>query len=174
MILNAVNEETGKIFGMCWASGISMAPSLPCIPTHTGDSHDMPRARRIRVQKATAPNLSADHKPIDVLKKLVSDDRRKWGMDLNAHGGENMHIFDISVDRLDQRKGVGSALLKFGTDSMARYPAFRKSGFREIRRLEVDLNDYADGVKWVNFEGQERGLGDIHFRHIKYEPKHRV
>jgi ribosomal protein S18 acetylase RimI-like enzyme len=101
--------------------------------------------------------------------------------------GENMYIFDISVDHLDQRKGVGSALLKFGTDrcdahqcytwvhsSMARYPAFRKSGFREIGRLEVDLNDYANGVKWVNFEGRERGLGDIHFRHIKYEPKHRV
>ncbi|KAJ7086269.1 hypothetical protein C8R44DRAFT_536051, partial [Mycena epipterygia] len=74
-------------------------------------------------------------------------------------GRKNMYIFDISVDPLEQRKGVGSALLKFGTDrcnahqcyvwvhsSMTGpYPAFRKAGLKEIGRLDVNLDDYADG-----------------------------
>ncbi|KAJ7865820.1 hypothetical protein B0H13DRAFT_1898381 [Mycena leptocephala] len=60
-----------------------------------------------------------------------------------------MYIFDISVDLLERRKVVGSALLKFGTDIMAWYPAFRKAGFEDIGRLEVDVDDCADGVKRV-------------------------
>ncbi|KAJ7856416.1 hypothetical protein B0H13DRAFT_1902674 [Mycena leptocephala] len=34
-------------------------------------------------------------------------------------------------------------------DPMAGYPAFRKVGFEDIGRLEADLDDYGDGVKWV-------------------------
>ncbi|KAJ6583422.1 hypothetical protein DFH09DRAFT_911503 [Mycena vulgaris] len=65
-----------------------------------------------------------------------------------------MYIFGISVDPLEQRKGVGLALLKFRTDMcdahwlhscVAGYPVFRKARFEEIGRLEVNLDDYANG-----------------------------
>jgi hypothetical protein len=39
--------------------------------------------------------------------------------------------------------------------SMDRYPMFVKAGFKEIWKLEVNLDDYADGVKWVK-NGKEQ------------------
>ncbi|KAJ7920960.1 hypothetical protein B0H13DRAFT_1504518, partial [Mycena leptocephala] len=65
----------------------------------------------------------------------------------------------ISIDTVEQGKGVGTGLLKFETDicdehqcyawvhsSVVGYPVFRKAGFEDIGRLvEVDLDDYADG-----------------------------
>jgi hypothetical protein len=41
---------------------------------------------------------------------------------------------------------------------MAGYPAFRKAGFKEMGRLEVNLHDYAEGVKWVK-DGKEEDWG---------------
>jgi hypothetical protein len=41
---------------------------------------------------------------------------------------------------------------------MAGYPAFRKAGFREIRRLEVNLDDCVNGVKWMK-QGKEEDWG---------------
>ncbi|KAJ7853203.1 hypothetical protein B0H13DRAFT_1904279 [Mycena leptocephala] len=82
--------------------------------------------------------LPADQKPIDVLNKLANEDRKKWEMVLNRA-------------RL-----------------MAGYPAFRKVGFEDIGRMEVDLGDYADGVKWVK-DGKEKDCEKYTFRYCKYE-----
>jgi hypothetical protein len=56
---------------------------------------------------------------------------------------------------------------------MAGYPAFRKVGFEDIGRLEVDLGDYADGVKWVK-DRKEKDWGEYTFRYYKYGAKPRV
>jgi hypothetical protein len=56
---------------------------------------------------------------------------------------------------------------------MAGYPAFRKAEVKDIGRLEMNLDDHADGVKWVN-DGKEEGWGTYTFRYCKYEPKLRV
>jgi hypothetical protein len=37
--------------------------------------------------------LPADQKPIDVIKKIANDNRMKWEMDLNAHGGKNIYMY---------------------------------------------------------------------------------
>jgi hypothetical protein len=42
-----------------------------------------------------------------------------------------------------------------------------------IEKLEVDLDDYAEGVKWMK-DGKEEDWGTYTFRHCKYEPKPRV
>ncbi|KAJ7847402.1 hypothetical protein B0H13DRAFT_1907330 [Mycena leptocephala] len=79
--------------------------------------------------------LPTDQKVIDGLKKLANEDRKKWEMDFNR------------------------------ARRMAGYPAFRKVGFEDIGRLEVDLDDYADGIKWVK-DRKEKDWGKYTFRHL--------
>ncbi|KAJ7878431.1 hypothetical protein B0H13DRAFT_1722326 [Mycena leptocephala] len=166
-IIKAVDDESGKILGMCGWGKWNFDGSKPAEDPRTEECRPKP--------------LPADHKPIDVLKKIGSDSMNAWQMKLNPMGGKNMYIFGISVDPAEQGKGVGSALLKFGTDmcdehqcyawvhaSVAGYPVFYKAGFREIGRLEVNLDDYADG------DGKEQDWGMYTFRYCKYEPKPKV
>ncbi|KAJ7844200.1 acyl-CoA N-acyltransferase [Mycena leptocephala] len=176
-IIKAVDDESGKILGMCGWGKWNFDGSKPA----PAEGEEDPRTEEYRPKP-----LPADHKPIDVLKKIGSDSMNEWQMKLNPMGGKNMYIFGISVDPAEQGKGVGSALLKFGTDmcdehqcyawvhaSMAGYPVFYKAGFREIGRLEVNLDDYADGVKWIK-DGKEQDWGMYTFRYCKYEPKPKV
>jgi hypothetical protein len=124
-------------------TAISKSQNIPAHPRSQAEGEKDPRAERYRPKP-----LPADHKPIDVLKKIVSDDRKQWEMDLNAHGGKNMYIFDISVDPVEQGKGVRTGLLKFGTDicetnisvllGMAGYPASARLGLKT-----------SEGWKWI-------------------------
>ncbi|KAJ6506797.1 acyl-CoA N-acyltransferase, partial [Mycena sanguinolenta] len=170
-IIKAVDNESGKILGMCGWSEWNFDGSKPAL----AEGEEDPRAEKFRPKP-----LPADHKPIDVLKKITSDSMYEWAWKLNPRGGKNMYIFGISVDPVEQKKGVGSALLKYGTDmcdehqcyawvhsSMAGYVAFKKAGFKEIGRLEVNLDDYADGVKWIK-NGKEEDWGTYIFRYCKY------
>ncbi|KAF8202752.1 acyl-CoA N-acyltransferase [Mycena galopus ATCC 62051] len=177
IIIKAVDTESGKILGACGWGKWNFDGSKPAL----AEGKEDPRTEEWRPKP-----LPADHKPIDVLKKIGSDSMKEWQLKLNPYGGKNMYIFGISVDRVEQRKGVGSALLKFGTDmcdehqcyawvyaSMAGYPLFYKAGFREIGRLEVNLDEYANGVKWMK-DGNEQDWGMYTFRYCKYEPKPRA
>jgi hypothetical protein len=47
-------------------------------PLWQAEGEEDPRAENYRPKP-----LPADQKPIDVLKKLANDDRKKWEMDLN-------------------------------------------------------------------------------------------
>ncbi|KAJ7256172.1 hypothetical protein B0H12DRAFT_518422 [Mycena haematopus] len=177
VIIKAVDDETGKILGMCGWAKWNFDGSKPAL----AEGEEDPRAEEYRPKP-----LPADHKPIDVWKKISHDSMNEWQRKLNPYGGKNMCIFGISVDPVEQGKGVGKALLKFGTDmcdehqcyawvhsSMAGYPVFVKAGFKEIGKLEANLDDYADGVKWVK-DGKEHDWGTYTFRYCKYDPKPRT
>lgn len=73
-------------------------------------------------------------------------------------GGKTIIFMGLNVLPEYQRKGVGSALAKFGTDRMdkdgvkswthsseAGYPAYAKAGFQVVETLTVDLDKYASG-----------------------------
>lgn len=70
------------------------------------------------------------------------------------------YISGINVSPAYQNLGVGSALVNWGLErarsenvfcwvssSMAGVPIFGKSGFKEVGRLEVELDDWAEGIK---------------------------
>ncbi|KAJ6461327.1 hypothetical protein C8R45DRAFT_531867 [Mycena sanguinolenta] len=173
-IIKAVDDETGKILGMCGWGKWNFDGSKPPL----AEGEEDPRTEEYRPKP-----LPAEHKPIDVLKKISGDNMNEWQIKLNPYGGKNMYIFGISVDPVEQGKGVGKALLKFGTDmcdehqcyawvhsSMAGYPVFLKAGFKEIGKLELNLDNYAKGVKWMK-DGKEQDWGTYTFRYCKYEPK---
>ncbi|KAF9173743.1 hypothetical protein BGX21_010228 [Mortierella sp. AD011] len=97
-------------------------------------------------------------------------------------------IYGVNVAPAYQGQGVGSALLKWGTDkadqdgvfcwvssSMGAWPTYAKAGFVEVGRLELTLDDYAQGVKWnvKNDEGEEteQDWGVYIWRWMKRDPK---
>ncbi|KAJ7076018.1 hypothetical protein B0H15DRAFT_865156 [Mycena belliarum] len=177
VIVKAVDDDTGKILGMCAWGKWNFDGSKPALVDGAKD----PREEDYRPQP-----LPADHKPIDVLKKICHDNMNEWQMKLNQYGRKNMYIIGISVDPVEQGKGVGKALLRYGQDmcdehqcfawvhgSMAGAPVFLKAGFKEIGKLELNLDDYADGVKWVK-DGKEQDWGTYTFRYCMYEPKPRT
>ncbi|KAI1317113.1 hypothetical protein EDD11_009000 [Mortierella claussenii] len=75
-------------------------------------------------------------------------------------GAQCRFICGLNVAPAYQSQGIGSALMKWGTDkadqegvyswvssSMDGTPAYEKAGFREVGKLELKLDDYAQGVK---------------------------
>ncbi|KAJ7814363.1 hypothetical protein B0H13DRAFT_1924891 [Mycena leptocephala] len=101
-------------------------------------------ARRKLPPKASPCRSETHRRP----QELANDDRKKSKMDLNrARLLEHVHVHS----------------------SMAGYPAFRKVGFEDIGRLEVDLDDYVDVVKWVK-DRKEKDWGKYTFRYCKAAP----
>jgi hypothetical protein len=86
-----------------------------------------------------------DHKPIDVLKNIVCDDRKQWGdgpLTLSHKGGVCSVLLKVETEMCDPHQCYA-----WVHSSMAGYLVFRKAGLKEIGRLEVNLDDYADGIK---------------------------
>ncbi|KAF9410034.1 hypothetical protein BGZ94_001781 [Podila epigama] len=79
---------------------------------------------------------------------------------LMPDGVKCRYIYSLSVAPAYQGQGIGSALMKWGTDladkdnvfcwvssSMSGWTAYAKAGFIEIGRLDLELDNYAQGVK---------------------------
>ncbi|KAF9106042.1 hypothetical protein BGX27_009341 [Mortierella sp. AM989] len=75
-------------------------------------------------------------------------------------GAKCRFIYSMNVAPAYQSQGIGSALMKWGTDkadqevvfcwvssSMEGTPAYEKAGFVEVGKLELKLDDYAQGVR---------------------------
>ncbi|KAG9061893.1 hypothetical protein KI688_007044 [Linnemannia hyalina] len=83
-----------------------------------------------------------------------------------------------------QGQGVGSALMRWATDivdedqvycwvssSMGALQAYAKAGFVEVGRLELRLDDYAQGVKWRQEDGSEKEWGTYFWPYMRRDPK---
>ncbi|OAQ22137.1 acyl-CoA N-acyltransferase [Linnemannia elongata AG-77] len=83
-----------------------------------------------------------------------------------------------------QGQGVGSALMKWVTDivdedqvycwvssSMGAMQAYAKAGFVEVGRLELKLDDYAQGIKWKQEDGSEKEWGTYFWPYMRRDPK---
>ncbi|KAG0346233.1 hypothetical protein BG004_002132 [Podila humilis] len=93
-------------------------------------------------------------------------------------------ICGLSVAPAHQGRGIGSALIKWGTDkadeegvfcwvssSMGAVPAYAKAGFKEVGKLQLTLDDYAQGrsrqVVGVSGEIVEEPWGDYVWRWMR-------
>jgi GNAT superfamily N-acetyltransferase len=102
---------------------------------------------------------------------------------LNPPGVPTMIIQGISILPAYQRKGVGSAFYKVGTDmadkaqckiwthaSEAGYPPLLKHGYEIFDTLTVDLDKYADRP-FIDDEGKEQPWGTYTFRYMQRNPR---
>ncbi|KAK0614652.1 acyl-CoA N-acyltransferase [Immersiella caudata] len=182
-IIKAIEEETGAIMGFCTWGFRGLAP--PDVPEADVDvdrasqqleqtTHSSPA----QVQPASGKEEDEEEKrtrddPIARLEDLTSRDLKDWQDTIMPEGASCLFIIGLSVSPAFQRRGVGSALLKWGTDladkhksyawvhsSAGAWRAYANAGFKVVRVLDVDLDEYAPvsapverypGGKWGHY-----------------------
>lgn len=183
VIIKAVDNETGASMGwLVWGFRGFEENEMPSIvgAPHKGDQpvSEESKDKKDEAEKEEKPDEREDS--IKKLEALTNQDREDWTAKLMPPGTKCMFVTTLSVAPAHQKRGVGSALLKWGTDvadkanvfiwvhsSEGAAGAYEKSGFKVIGELDVDLDEFApnpptDGTdKW----------GHYVFKYMKYLPK---
>lgn len=114
------------------------------------------------------------------LATYVKLDTEKW---LNEWTYNKRHILlkGLFTDPSFQRRGMGSALVKYGNKTFGDrgaglpiylqasaygWPVYEKQGFKTVQVLDVDLRDWVDGGR-----GDGKGWGVYRFRYIVRLPE---
>jgi len=166
-VLKAVDDETSEILGWtCWAFRGYDTPTPPVRTTS-----DQP------VKPEPLPS-----NPVDRLNRFTGDDFAVWMEEKMPPGTKCMFICSISVHPKHQGRGVGKALIRWGTSqadrdevfcwvhaSEAGYPVFKKEGYEVDKELPIDLDEYA---KDVEIEGvRDRKWGVYTLRYLIRQPR---
>jgi GNAT superfamily N-acetyltransferase len=118
---------------------------------------------------------------IQELAEITNASMKEWQARLMPPGSRCIVLVAISVLPDYQGQGVGSALIKWGTEIADRegvycwvsssdkgWGAFQKMGFREVERLSINLDDFAD--EGIRNERREDGKwGDYTFHYMRRE-----
>ncbi|KAJ3938974.1 uncharacterized protein N0V96_011086 [Colletotrichum fioriniae] len=102
-----------------------------------------------------------NQRTIDDLGALTNASMNYWVKRFMPEGCKCRFLCTYVVHPDHQSRGIGSALMKWGTDKADREPgvycwvqssmggqkAFERQGFREMGRLEAELDEFAGGVK---------------------------
>ena len=140
---------------------------------------DYPLDDPVELEVQDGPKTIAD------LKNFSSNGMTSWVKKLMPEGTRCRFMTGINVDPAYQGRGVGSRLMQWGTDkadsegifcwvssSMGGKSAFEKQGFREVGRVEANLDEYAEGKQRPLEEGSKDGSwGDYIWYYMKREPK---
>lgn len=121
-----------------------------------------------------------DNDPIKRLQSITGADLKDWMDKLMPEGTKCMFVVSLCVAPKWQSQGVGSTLLRWGTEradaagvfiwvhsSADAWPMYAKHGFETVGTLDVDLDRYApapapdQGGKWGHYE----------FRYMKRLPR---
>lgn len=157
-VLKAVQTGTNGILGfICWAFKGYAEADLPTKPEMT--KTDAPNvqnnaSRGHDEEEEEEPSVDSD--PVRQLNDRSSADFSQWMAKIMPEGCKCLYICGIAVRPDAQGKGVGAALVQWGTQradqdevfcwvhsSEAGYSLFKKLGFVVDRTYEVDLSLYA-------------------------------
>lgn len=128
--------------------------------------------------------MAADNTPENIKRlKAVEDTENEYWDEILRPERKCMYIVSIAISPIYQQRGIASALIQWGTAQADRdgvacwvhssdtgWRAFEKNGFKEERRLELELDDYAGGLREIPHQGSER-WGKYVFR---YGQRHRA
>ncbi|KAF9871365.1 acetyltransferase [Colletotrichum karsti] len=148
-----------------------------------GDT-DLPLTGPIEEPRAATAVDPANPKKIKDLKDLTNDSMQYWVCRLMPEGCRCRIVVSCVVHPDFQGKGVGSRLIRWGTDkadqegsfcwvqsSMSAVAAYEKYGFREIGSLEADLNIYAEGImpgeRYEGITGDRESWGTYQWVYMK-------
>lgn len=184
VIIKAVDEETGDIMGVCnWGFRGVKAADMPKVEGRIQPPDEPPREPS---PKPTPEEVAAEEKaaaaetdPVKRLERLTDKDMNDFMEKTMPPGTRCMFIIGLTVDPKYQGRGVGSALLKWGTNvcdkmglfawvhsSAGAWKMYEKCGFEIVQTLKIDLDEYAP-CKPPN-EGPDAKWGEYVFRYMKY------
>ncbi|CEJ91987.1 hypothetical protein VHEMI07668 [[Torrubiella] hemipterigena] len=198
-IVKAVDYETGEVMGMCQWGFRGFAPNeMPVLegqpkrvddakkPAEADAPEDAPREETTaEAEEKTKSEPEPTKQGKDKVKDLVAltdADLDAWMEEQMPEGTRCLYIVGLTVSPKFQGRGVGSALLKWGTSvcdangvfawvhsSMGAWQMYQKSGFEVVRTLDVDLDVYAPCPPPGEGEGAKWGI--YTFYYMKYLPK---
>ncbi|ATY63811.1 Acyl-N-acyltransferase [Cordyceps militaris] len=197
-VLKAVDEATGDLMGVCnWAIKGFVPKRMPFFEDRLAEAaeakqpQDEPKTDKepepkeeLKQEEVAQPAEEADEAtdPIKRLVALTDADMQAWMTEVMPAGTRCLFIVGLTVAPAYQGRGVGAALLRWGTDicddngafawvhaSDSAWGMYQKSGFEVIRSLDVDLDAYAPCRP--PGEGEDATWGHYVFRYMKYFPK---
>ncbi|QPG93780.1 hypothetical protein C2857_002392 [Epichloe festucae Fl1] len=190
--IKITDDAMGEIMGYCnWGFRGFKPEELPKLAgkpepleepaTLEADSAEQAKEEQKAHDGPNGPESRTDDDPIGRLQTLTGNDMERWMEEVMPEGTRCLYIVGLSVSPKYQGRGVGSALLRWGTgiceeknvfawvhSSEPAWQMYEKSGFQIIRILDVDLDDYAP-VPPPN-EGPGAKWGHYVFRYMKYLP----
>jgi len=143
------------------AEGNRTAQEVPPPPTYEDAKSAYENAKKEwKAEDATQTTRPEDGQPRTVagLEASTNASMQEWIKRFMPPGTRCRFIMGISVHPSYAGKGVGSALMRAGTEladkerawcwvhsSMKGAPSFEKNGFEEVGRIELDLDEFAQG-----------------------------
>lgn len=134
--------------------------------------------KEVKKKANVMQDLDEEKRKIEELGAITGGSLREWEAKLTPEGSKCAILCAIPVLPAYQGKGVGSALIRWGTriadaegvycwvsSSDGGWTAFQKSGFAEVGRLEVELDNFAGSAK--NEEGDDGKWGNYVFRYMR-------
>ena len=188
--MKAVNDVTGEAMGWsAWGFRGFEKGEVPRLePGENLESMDTPVFKDEKpeeeMKKADeAPEDKGDDDIIRRLEAMTDADMKHWMETLMPEGTKCMFVVTLAVAPKFQSQGVGSALLKWGTDtadkfgvfawvhsSEAAWKTYEKVGFEVVGTLDVDLDAWAPAPP-PKEEGEGAIWGHYVFRYMKRLPK---
>jgi len=134
-----------------------------------------------KVPSAPETETQKNNTKIAALGALTNASMQEWQYKLMPPGTKCMVLVAVPVHPAYQRRGIGSSLISWGTriadregafcwvhSSDGGFGAFEKSGFEEVGRLSVDLDEFAE--EGVGNEEREDGRWGMYvFRYMRRE-----
>lgn len=189
VVLKAVDTVSGEIMGYCSWGFRGLQPDEMPVLEGAGEalacvSPPAESDKEPGQDSSQEPQLEheSDSDPIRRLEALTSADMDAWMAEVMPEGTRCFYVICLSVAPKYQGRGVGSALLGWGTracdergvfawvhSSEPAWRVYEKSGFQTMRSLDVDLDEYAPMPP--PHEGADAKWGHYVFRYMKYLPR---
>lgn len=145
-VLKAVDDLSGEMLGwVCWSRNYDVADDAR--PSQLAAPRPIPTAPPARKDESNAAAR---------LERLTNDDLVRWQRDVMPAGSRCRFVVAVAVSPVAQSRGVGSALISWGTSradadnvfcwvhsSEIGRQVFSRAGFVEVGHLTVDLDEFA-------------------------------
>jgi GNAT superfamily N-acetyltransferase len=182
VVLKAVDNETGEIMGVCnWGFKRIPPEEMPVVEGRVQPPADSPAPPKEEEKEDNEEAFETD--PIERLQSRTSKHLHDFmEQTMGPDGVRCLYIMGITVSPQFQGRGVGKALLRFGTDfcdekgvfawvhsSEGAWGMYEKCGFQIVEKLDIDLDEYAPVPP--PDEGPDAKWGHYVFQYMKYFPR---
>lgn len=182
--VKAVDEETGQVLGLiCWGSRLEKAQPNPEQQAKDGRPESKADKPSVTVSESYTKTADPSLDPLAQLNEFTSSHLAEYQEKVMPPGVCCMYVMTIAVHPKHQGRGVGTALLKHGTDradsenvfcwvhaSEAGAVTFRKCDFKVDETLEIDLDEPARKMGIKPPVGQDK-WGTYTFTYMIRRPK---